>query len=119
AQPVAECDTDGSTAVLTGCDDTADIAIGMLVTVSDGFPSMGPYLVTAKTSSTLTLDTASDAMESDVTVTGLVDESGNAYFNPAVATSDLCGVATASSQGGSIVWDTGLGFIYTPEMGES
>lgn len=61
-------DTDGSTAVITGMTDTSDFYVGQYVSVSAGFPSTGPYMIKAKTSTTMTLDTASDSSQSNITV---------------------------------------------------
>jgi hypothetical protein len=62
-------DTDGSTAVITGMDDTSDFYVGEYVTVSAGLPSATtPYRILEKTDTTITLDTDSDSAQVNVTV---------------------------------------------------
>ncbi len=61
-------DTDGSTAVITGMTDTSDFAAGNYVDVSAGFPTTGPYRIVNLTATTMTLDTASNAAASNITV---------------------------------------------------
>jgi hypothetical protein len=61
-------DTDGSTAIITGMTDTSDFYIGEYVSVSAGFPAAGPYMIQAITATTITLDTASNSVQSNITV---------------------------------------------------
>jgi len=61
-------DTDGSTAVITGLTDTSDFTVGDWIDVSAGFPTTGPYQAIAITSTTITLDTNSDSVQSNITV---------------------------------------------------
>ena len=62
-------DTDGSTAVITGMTDTSDFLVGEFVTPSAGFPSTStPYKILALTATTMTLDTNSDSVQSNITV---------------------------------------------------
>jgi len=62
-------DTDGSTAVITGMADTSDFYIGEYVTVSAGLPSATTaYKILAKTDSSITLNTNSNSVQSNVTV---------------------------------------------------
>ena len=63
-------DTDGSTAVITGMADTSDFAAGQFVTVSAGMPSAStPYKIISVDSATqITLNTASDSAQSNVTI---------------------------------------------------
>ena len=62
-------DTDGSTAVITGMTDTSDFNTGDFVTVSAGFPSAAiPYEIISKTATSVTLDTVSTSVQSNVTV---------------------------------------------------
>lgn len=61
-------DTDGSMAVITGMADTSDFFVGEYVTVSAGFASTGPFQITAKTSSTITVNANSNSAQSNVTV---------------------------------------------------
>lgn len=61
-------DTDGSTAVITGMTDTSDFARDDWVDVSAGFPSTGPYKIISKTATTITLDTNSNSVQSNITV---------------------------------------------------
>lgn len=85
-------DTDGSTAVITGMTDTSDFNVGEWVTVSAGFPSATtPYQIRAKTATTMTLSTSSDAAQSNVTVAtvdpvftelGQTKLSGSVVWNP-------------------------------------
>jgi len=62
-------DTNGSTAVITGLTDTSDFIVGGFVTVSAGFPSASdPYRLTAKDATSVTLETVSTSVQSNVTV---------------------------------------------------
>ncbi len=61
-------DTDGSTAVITGMTDTSDFSVGDYVDVSAGFASTGPYKIVALTATTITLDTVSNAVATNITV---------------------------------------------------
>uniref|UniRef100_A0A6M3KXH3 Putative pectate lyase n=1 Tax=viral metagenome TaxID=1070528 RepID=A0A6M3KXH3_9ZZZZ len=61
-------DTDGSTAVITGMEDTSDFYIGNYVTVSAGFPTTGPYRIISKAATTVTVETNSDSAQSNITV---------------------------------------------------
>ena len=62
-------DTDGSTEVITGMTDTSDFFLGQYVTVSAGFPSATtPYKILALTSTTMSLNTDSTSVQSNVTV---------------------------------------------------
>ena len=62
-------DTDGSTATIAGMTDTSDFNVGHFVTVSAGFPSASDrYMIKSKTSSSITLDTDSTSVQSNVTV---------------------------------------------------
>lgn len=120
AQPVdTACDTDGSTAVLTGCADTADMGPGAICTVSAGLPNTGPFKIVAKTVSTLTIDTVTNSVQSNVTVTCLVDTSGNPFFNPGIADNDLFELpADTNICTACLTWDTALDVVYTPDAGE-
>jgi hypothetical protein len=60
--------TDGSTAVINSVADTSALFVGEYVTVSAGFASTGPYRILAKTSSTLTVDTASNSVQTGITI---------------------------------------------------
>jgi hypothetical protein len=61
-------DTDGSTATITGMTDTSDFNVGDYVDVSAGFATTGPYRVISKTADSLTLESNSNATESNITV---------------------------------------------------
>ncbi len=68
-------DTDGSTAVITGMNDTSDFTVGGFVTVGAGFPGVySHYQILSKTvsitpnSSTMTLSAVSTSAQSNVTV---------------------------------------------------
>ena len=61
-------DTDGSTAVITGMADTSDFYLGQFVSVSAGFATTGPFEVLRKTATTITIDTNSNAVQANVTV---------------------------------------------------
>jgi hypothetical protein len=61
-------DTDGSTGVITGMTSTSGLLAGQFVTLSAGFPTTGPYLVLAKTSTTITVDVNSNSAQSNITV---------------------------------------------------
>jgi len=61
-------DTDGSTAVITGMTDTSDFVLGQYVDVSAGFPTTGPYKIIKLTTTTMTIDTASNSAQSNITV---------------------------------------------------
>jgi len=62
-------DPDGSTAVIPGLTDTTDFTVGEYVTVSAGFPSATtPLRITALTTTTMTVDTASDSSQTNVTI---------------------------------------------------
>jgi len=63
-------DPDGSTNVIPGLTDTTDFTVGEYVTVSAGFPSATtPLRITALAATTMTLDTASDSSQTNVTIT--------------------------------------------------
>lgn len=111
------CDTDGSTGVLTGCADLSDFQVGMLASVSDGFATTGPFLVTAVGVSTITVDGTSDSAETDVTITGNVTTSNTATFDPAIAAGDVWEVDSATDQGDTITWATDLDLVYTDTSG--
>lgn len=61
-------DTDGASGVITGVGDTSDFFVGQYVTVSAGFASTGPFLITALTASTITVDALSNAAQNNVTI---------------------------------------------------
>lgn len=61
-------DTDGVTGVITGMTDTSDFTIGDYVDVSAGFPTTGPYGILSKTTTTITIDTPSNAIANNITV---------------------------------------------------
>jgi len=61
-------DTDGATAVITGMADTSDFFVGDFVSVSAGFTTTGPFEILSKTANSVTLNTASNAAQSNVTV---------------------------------------------------
>ncbi len=61
-------DTDGSTATITGMTDTSDFFVGDFLQVSSGFPSTGPYELLRKTSTSVTIDTNSNSVASNITV---------------------------------------------------
>lgn len=61
-------DTDGSTATITGMTDTSDFYVGNYVSVSAGFPTTGPYKILSKTSTSITISTNSDSVQSNITV---------------------------------------------------
>jgi hypothetical protein len=66
-------DTDGSTATITGMADTSDFSVGDYVTVTAGFGTNSPlgetiFKILDVQSTTITLDTASDSAQSNVTV---------------------------------------------------
>lgn len=76
-------DTTDTSFVIAGMADTSDFAVGMLVDVSAGFADLTDLLVTGITSTSLTLEIASNATTSNITVTS------NVYFNPTVAAGDV------------------------------
>ncbi|MGH7968026.1 MAG: hypothetical protein ACREIC_04795, partial [Limisphaerales bacterium] len=61
-------DTDGSTGVITGMTDTSDFSVGDYVSVSAGFASTGPFRITTKSASSITVDANSNSVQSNVTV---------------------------------------------------
>lgn len=61
-------DTDGSTAVITGMADTSDFFVGEYVTCSAGFASTGPFMILAKTASTMTVGATSNSVQANITV---------------------------------------------------
>lgn len=67
-------DPDGSTGTIPGMADTADFFVGDSVTVSAGFPSTTDgYKILSKTSTSVTLDTLSTSVQTNVTVTALAN----------------------------------------------
>jgi hypothetical protein len=61
--------TDGSTGTITGMSDTSGFVAGDFVTVSAGFPSTTDfYEILSLTATSVTLDTNSDSVQSNVTV---------------------------------------------------
>lgn len=99
-QTVSGCDTDGSTAVITGCSGTEWIIPGMRVTVSAGFASTGPYIVEAVDSTTIELEIASNSMQSNITTTEAT------YFSPAVAQNDVLEGDDTNNEGDTITIGT-------------
>lgn len=61
-------DTDGVTGTITGMTDTSDFNVGDYVTVSAGFATTGPFVIIAKTISTVTVNALSNAAINNVTV---------------------------------------------------
>ena len=76
-------DTTADSFTITGMTDTSDFAKGMIVDVSAGFADLTDLIIVADpTATTITLETASNATTSNITVTS------NVYFNPTVAAAD-------------------------------
>lgn len=111
-------DTTSGSAVITGMADTSDFQVGMLVTESSGFSGAGPFVIVDVTVDSITLDQLANATASDITITGLVDTAGAAYFNPTIATGDVLELAGASNIGGVVTGETDLDIIYDPDNGE-
>ena len=63
-------DTDGATAVITGITlaESQLIPVGNYVSVTAGFPTTGPYKIIAATTSSITLDTNSNAIAAGITI---------------------------------------------------
>lgn len=82
---VANCDTDGSTALLTGCGAMGWLSEGMLVDLSAGFADLTDVVVECAAASNggcasdeILLENVSNSMQTNITVTQ------NTYYNPAV-----------------------------------
>jgi len=82
-------DTDGSTAVITGLADTSDFFVNDWVTLSAGMASAGTRSrIIAKTSTTVTLDTASTSAQSNVTL---------ATVDPVFSVSSVAGAVVSAA----------------------
>jgi len=112
------CDVTSGNTTISGCGDTSDFAVGMLATISSGFPTTDVYRITNKTSSSLTFDTAPTSSPSNVTVTGFLEPDGGAFFDPVISANDIFEVQTTSSIGGTVTWETDLDMKYVADSGE-
>jgi len=90
------CDTNSSSATLTGCADTSWVTPGMLVDLSGGFADTTDVLVISKTATTITLEAAANSTTSNITIT----EDG--YWNPSVAVGDVIEMDDANSLTGTM-----------------
>lgn len=61
-------DTDGSTGVITGMTDTSDFNVGDVVNISAGFSATTNHIILSKTSTSITVDSNSNSVQSNVTV---------------------------------------------------
>ena len=83
AHPVATDntgDTDGSTGVIEGMANTSDFFVGMNVSVSAGFSARGPFRITSKTASSITVNANSNSRRSNVKVRSLVEYGQSTLF---------------------------------------
>ena len=62
-------DTTSGSATVTGVADTSDFNVGEYVTASAGFATTGPYLLLAKTATTLKIDSVATSSQNNITVT--------------------------------------------------
>ncbi len=105
-------DTTADSCVIAGMTATTRFDVSSLVTASAGFAA-GVLKVVSKDATSITVDRCATSTQANITVTGLVDRAGASLFNPAIATSDLFELPTATSVAMSTAtWDTDLDVVF-------